>query len=171
MTSSRTLKKMEAAGRNLEQSVNTERSLKDARFWVKDIQEALATRRGSCLQGMGCQSSGGVQSTGTSWNGPGGNSRHQAGRNQTPEMGNSGPRGVGESPCLRSDSALKHFSELQAEIPGRLEALGKLGIDAAVRAFLLEVAGERATLGSMTPEVLESLQAKKAQSRFRVELI
>jgi hypothetical protein len=162
------LKKLEAAGRSLEKSVNAE-ALKDARFSVKDIQEALQRvealvskawvarvqaefspleRLGTVLAGIPDTKQAGIALQ----------------RWATRALGVSG------SGAPTADS-VKHFGAVQAELPGRLEALGKLGIDAAVRAFLLEVAGERATLASMTPEVLEWLQAKKAQSRFRIKLI
>jgi hypothetical protein len=162
------LKKLEAAGRNLERSVNTE-ALRDARFSVKDIQEALQRvealvskawvarvhaefspleRLGTVLAGIPDTKQAGIALQ----------------RWATRVVGVSGSG----APTAES---INHFAEAQAEVPGHLEALGKLGIDTAVRAFLLEVATEKATLASMTPGVLEWLQAKKAQSHFRIELI
>jgi hypothetical protein len=162
------LDKLEVAGRTLEKSVNTE-ALRDARFSVKDIQEALQRVEAAVSKAWVAR----VQAEFSPLERLG---TVLAGIPDTKQAGVALQRwakralGVAESgaPTLES---IKKFTEVQAEISGHLEALGKLGIDAGVRAFLLEVAGERATLATMTSEVLEWLQAKKAQSRFRIELI
>ncbi len=162
------LDKLEAAGRNLEQCVNTE-SLKDARFSVKDAQEAvqrieaLATRAWSArvqaefslLERLGAVLA---------------------------EIPDTKAAGValqkwarlalglsGTGPPTAETVAL--FARARAELPGRLESLSKLGIDDAVTSFLLEAASKRATLASVTPQVLDWLRAKNAHSRFRIELV
>lgn len=70
-----------------------------------------------------------------------------------------------------SPESLDKFSVAEAELPERLDRLGKLGIDASVREFLLEVAGKGATLKNLTPQVLAWLHDKHAGSRFQIELL
>lgn len=161
------LEKLEAAGRTLEQCVNTE-ALKDARFSVKDVQEALQRVEAlvsrawvarvqiefSPLQRLGIVLAG-IPDTKT------------AGI----ALQNWATRALGVSGSgLPTADAVKQFDDARAERAARLEALGKLGIDAAVSSFLLEVASKRATLASVTPEILEWLRAKNAHTRFRIEL-
>ena len=162
------LEKLEAAGKILEQCVNTD-ALKDARFSVTDVQEALQRlemlvsrawvarvkaelspleRLGTVLAGIPDTKAAGIAL------------QNWANR-ALAVSGSSAP----------TAQSVRQFAEAQAELPSRLKALGKIGIDTAIRAFLLAVAGGSATLASMTPEVLEWLRAKKAQSRFRIELI
>jgi hypothetical protein len=161
------LDKLEVAGHHLEQCVNTE-ALKEARFWVKDIREALervevvATKAWAArvraefgpLQRLGTVLAEipDTETAGTALK-----------RWATRALSVSGQG----TPTLES---VNDFKAAQAEVAERLEALGKLGIDAAVRAFLLEVAGEKATLANVTPGVLEWLRAKDAHARFRIEL-
>lgn len=70
-----------------------------------------------------------------------------------------------------SDESVRLFNIAKAELTQRFELLGQIGIDANVRNFLVAVAGKGATMANLTPEVLEWLNAKKAQSRFRIELL
>jgi hypothetical protein len=162
------LQKLETAGRNLQQCVNTE-ALKDARFSVKDVHEALGRVEALVSRAWVAK----VQAEFSPLERLG---TVLAGIPDTKSVGSALQNwatralGVAGSGVPTADSVTL-FAEAHGQIAGRLEALGRLGIDAAVIAFLLAVAGERATLASMTPEVLEWLHAKKAQSRFRIELI
>jgi hypothetical protein len=162
------LEKLEVAGRNLEQCASTE-ALKDARFSVKDVNESLQRVEALVSKAWTARVQaefGPLERLGTVLAGiPDTKTAGIALQNWATQALTSS-RSTG--PTAES---LKQFVEAQTELAGRLDALGKLGIDAAVRAFLLEVASERATLANMTPEVLAWLQIKKAQSRFRIELI
>lgn len=70
-----------------------------------------------------------------------------------------------------STESLEQLNAAKAELVERLDRLGKLGIDASVRNFLVDVAGNEATLKNLTPEVLAWLHARRAESRFRIELL
>ncbi len=162
------LEKLEVAGHHLEQCANTE-TLKDARFWVKDVREALERIEALVAKAWAARVQaefGPLQRLGTvlaeipDTKSAGAALQKWA----THAVGVSGHR----SPTVES---VKQFKDAQAELVDRLEALGKLGIDTAVRAFLLEVASDKATLASLTPGVLEWLRAKNAHARFRIELI
>jgi hypothetical protein len=162
------LEKLEGAGYTLEQCVNAD-ALKEARFAVKDVQEAFLRiealvskawvarvqaefgplqRLGAVLAGIPDTKTAGIEL--------------QKWATQALGVAGSGP------PTAES---VNQLAMAQAEQATRLEALGKLGIDAAVTSFLLEVANKRATLASLTPQVLEWLRAKNAQSRFHINLI
>jgi hypothetical protein len=161
------LEKLAAAGHSLERCVNSD-SLKDAHFSVKDAHDALqrlealvsrawVTRVQSefdPLQRLG-KVLAGIPDAKT------------AGQ----ELQHWATRALGAGSGAPTAEAVKQFQQAQAELAGRLETLGTLGIDAAVRMFLLEVAAGQATLASLTPQVLEWFHAKNAQSRFRVVLI
>jgi hypothetical protein len=160
--------KLETVGRNLEQCVNTD-ALKDARFWVKDIQEALQrVEVRLCRAWVARVQSkfGPLQRLGTVL----------AEIPDTKATGQDIQKWATHVLCLANcgvptADTVRQFNEAQAEIPARLEALGHLGVDATVRSFLLEVANKRATLASVPPSVLEWLRAKNAQARFRIGLI
>jgi hypothetical protein len=70
-----------------------------------------------------------------------------------------------------SAESIQRLNMARAALTQRFDSLGQLGIDANVRSFLVAVAGKGATVANLTPEVLEWLNAKKAQSRFRIELL
>lgn len=161
------LNKLEAAGRHLERCVNTE-ALKDARFSVKDVQEALERvealvsrawvarvhaefspleRLGTVLAGIPDTKSPGIA------------------------LQNWATRAIRVSASgMPTADSVKQFDDARSEQAARLDALGKIGIDAVISSFLLEVAGKRATLATVTPKILEWLRAKNAHSRFRIEL-
>jgi len=159
------LAKLESAGRTLEQSVDAD-PLRDARFSVRAAQdavqriEALVSRAWKALveaEFAPLQNLGAVLAGIPETKSVGSELRAWATRALTAV--NAG------TPTAESVGA---FAKAKADVPARVAALGKLGIDAAVTAFLLEVAGGGATLENVTPKVLEWLQAKKAQSRFHV---
>lgn len=54
------------------------------------------------------------------------------------------------------------------EVPAKLAALERLGIDESVRKFLAAVAQDKATLASIDAKVLSWLQEKNAAERFQV---
>lgn len=161
------IEKLEHAGYTLEQSASAE-ALKDARFSVREIQEALLRIEALIRRAWGAE----VQSE----FGP-------LQRLATVLAGIPDTRMVGielqdwaqdaqrvsehETPTAES---VNQFKRAQAELTDRIKVLGTLGIDTAVRAFLLEVASEKATLAGLTPEVLEWLRAKNAHARFRIQL-
>jgi hypothetical protein len=161
------LEKLGSAGHQLEQCASTE-ALKDARFSVRDAQEALQRIESlisrawsahvqaefSPLQRLGAVLAG-IPDT---------KSAGAALQKWATDAQSLSGRGA---PTLQS---VKNFIQAQAEVVDRLEVLRTLGIDTAVRVFLLEVAAENATLANLTPAVLEWLRAKNAHSRFRVEL-
>jgi hypothetical protein len=160
------LEKLEVAGHHLEQCASAE-TLKDARFWVKDVREALERVEALAAKAWAARVQaefGPLQRLGTVLA-------------EIPDTKTAGAAlqrwathalGVSKAPTAES---VEQFKAAQAELVDRIEALGKLGIDTAVRAFLLEVAGEKATLASLTPGILEWLRAKNAHARFRIELI
>jgi hypothetical protein len=161
------LMKLEVAGRNLEQCASTE-ALKDARFSVKDIQDALLRVEGQVFRAWVARVQaefGPLQRLASVL----------AGIPETKTVGVAlqkwaqGALSVSGHGTPTAES-VKQFEQAQAEVTDRLEALGSLGIDTAVRVFLLEVAAEKATLASLGPGVLEWLRAKNAQSRFRIQL-
>jgi hypothetical protein len=162
------LEKIEAAGHALEQCVNTD-ALKDARFSVKEIQEAVERIEAQASKAWHAR----VQAE----FGP--LQRLGAVLSEIPDTKVAGlelqkwaTRALGVAGSGAPTAAsVRQFDEIRAERAARLEALGKLGIDATVRSFLLEVANKRATLERVTPDVLEWLRAKNAHSRFRIELI
>lgn len=63
---------------------------------------------------------------------------------------------------------LEELKAAAAEVPARLAALERLGIDEGVRRFLAAVAQGAATLASIDGKVLAWLQEKKAAERFQV---
>jgi hypothetical protein len=161
------LEKLEVAGHNLEQCASSE-ALKDARFAVTDIQEALRRietlvfrawadrvhaefgpfqRLAAVLAGIPDTKAAGTE-------------LHKWATSALSVSGHGAP----------TSESVKQFEQAQAELSDRLEELGTLGIDTAVREFLLKVAGEKATLANLSPGVLEWLRAKNAHARFRVEL-
>jgi hypothetical protein len=160
--------RLEAAGHALEQCVNTD-ALKDARFSVKDIREALQRVEAQISKAWDARvhaEFGPLQRLG-------------AVLAEIPDTKATGLElqkwaahalGAAGGGAPTADS-VKQFDKARAEQAARLDALGKLGVDAAVSSFLLEVANKRATLARMTPEVLEWLRVKNAHSRFRIELI
>jgi hypothetical protein len=155
------------AGRTLEKSVDTE-SLKDARFSVKEVQQSLQRAEGmiakawfallstdfSPLQRLGEVLAEIVDTRAAG-------KELQACAARVLALGSSG------TPTAES---LKQFSAAKAELAQHLASLGKLGIDATVRNFLVDVAGKGVTLADVTPEVLTWLHAKGAGSRFRIKL-
>jgi hypothetical protein len=161
------LDKLEVAGHHLEQCVSTE-ALKEARFWVKDIREALERVEVVATKAWAARvhaEFGPLQRLGTVL----------AEIPDTETAGAALKKWAARALSVSGQStptveSVNDFKAAQAEVADRLEALGKLGIDAAVRTFLLEVAGEKATLASVTPGVLEWLRAKDAHARFRIEL-
>jgi hypothetical protein len=64
----------------------------------------------------------------------------------------------------------QQFSALTAERDSAREKLGRLGAGDDVVAFMLAVAGHSATLGHVTAEVREWLDAHNARNRFKVGL-
>jgi hypothetical protein len=164
----RDLDTLEAAGHNLEQCVNAE-SLKDARFSVKDIQEAIQRIEALAIRAWSARVQaefGLLERLGTVLS----------------EIPDTKTSGVALQKWARSALGMSAsgpptaevvglFARAQAELPSRLESLSKLGIDDAVTSFLLEAANKRATLASVTPQVLDWLRAKNAHLRFRIELI
>jgi len=161
------LDKLEIAGHHLEQCVSTE-ALKDARFWVKDIREALERVEVVAIKAWAARvhaEFGPLQRLGTvlaeipDTETAGAALRKWA----TGALSVSGQ----SAPTVES---VNGFKQAQSEVADRFEALGKLGIDTAVRSFLLEVAGKKATLANLTPGVLEWLRAKDAHARFHIEL-
>jgi hypothetical protein len=155
------------AGRSLEQSVDTE-ALKDTRFSVKEISEAVqrleahvgkAWRDHVRAEFASLQRLGGVL----------------AGIPDTKTTGLGlqtwATRIIATADgTAPSADSVRQVEDAVTERVKRLDNLQKLGIDAAVNAFLLEVANKQATLGSVTPPVLEWLRSKNAHTRFRIEL-
>jgi hypothetical protein len=160
------LDKLFTAGRSLEQSVDTD-ALKDTRFSVKEISEAVQRLEAhvgkawrdyvraefSSLQRLGGVLAGIPDTKATGLELQTWTTRVMAAAD-------------GSAPSANS---VKHVEDATAERAKRVEALRKMGIDAAVNSFLLEVANKQATLGSVTPQVLEWLRARNAHSRFRIE--
>jgi hypothetical protein len=161
------LEKVETAGRALQQSVNTE-ALRDARFSVKDAQEAVERIEALLLKGWNSLLSeefGPLQRMGQVL------SEIPDTRMIGIELQKWATRALEISRNgLPTTDSLKRFNAIKAERTTRLESLGQLGIDASVRSFLADVAYKRATLDSVNPEVLHWLRAKNARSRFRVDL-
>jgi hypothetical protein len=161
------LDQVEAAGSALEQCVNTE-ALRNARFAVKDLQEGIQR-----VEAQTCKA----------WDalvraefGP--LERLGAVLSEIPDTKRMGIELQKWAKCVLAIRAtgtptadsVRQFDEARAQRAARLETLGKLGIDAAVRLFLLDVANKNATLERITPDVLAWLRSKNAHSRFRIEL-
>jgi hypothetical protein len=162
------LEKIVAAGHALEQCVNTD-ALKDARFSIKEIQEAVERVETQTVKAWHARvhaEFGPFHRLGTVL------SEIPDTRTTGLELQKWATRALGMADSATPTAkSVQQFAEARAEQMDRLEALGKLGIDVSVRSFLLEVANKRATLERMTPDVLEWLRVKKAHSRFRIELI
>jgi hypothetical protein len=161
------LQKLETAGHALQQCVNTE-SLRDARFAVKEVQEGV--------QRVEVQTCKAWDALVRAEFGP--LERLGAVLSEIPDTKRAGFELQNWAKCVLglrgqgtpTEDTVRRFEEAQTERAVRLKGLGKLGIDAAVRSFLLEVANKNATLERITPQVLEWLRSKNAHSRFRVEL-
>jgi hypothetical protein len=165
---SRELETVARAGRALQKCVDAE-TLKDARFDVKEAEqsvqrvETLITKAWfaavqaefSPLQRLGAILAG-IPDTKAA----GGDLQTWAA--QVLMLSDSAPP---------SAESIQQLNMARAALAQRFDSLGQLGIDANVRNFLVAVAGKGATVANLTPEVLEWLNAKKAQSRFRIELL
>ncbi len=159
---------LEKAGRNLEQSVNTN-ALQDVRFLVKDLLEALQRLEVRICRAWVARvqsAFGSLQRLGAVL----------AEIPDTKAIGLDIKTWATRALCLANcgvptADTVRQFNKLQSELPNRLTALGNLGVDATVRDFLLEVANRNATLASVPPPVFEWLRNMNAQARFRVELI
>lgn len=161
------LEKLQVAGHHLEHSASTE-ALRDVRFLVRDIQQALQSIETWVSKAWTARVQaefGPLERL----------ARVLAGIPDTKAVGVAlqqwalGALGASQDAVPTSDS-IRQFERAQAELIDQLKTLGTLGIDIAVRAFLLEVAAEKATLASLTPAVLEWLRAKNAHARFRIRL-
>jgi hypothetical protein len=158
---------MTKAGRVLENSVDAE-SLRDARFSVKEAQQSL-------LRAEGIVAKAWMALLSTDF------SPLQRLGEVLAEIPDTRPAGrelqvwAESILALRSSGpptaeSLKQFREAKEELAEHLSTLGKAGIDASVRNFLVDVAGKGVTLADLTPGVLAWLHVKKAGSRFRIEL-
>jgi len=163
----RELATMTKAGRALEKCVDTE-NLREARFEVKGAQESLQrveTMVGRAWTARMHAEFGPLQ-------------RLAAVLAAIPDTGLAGAElRTWTAEVLQlvlsgppSAQSIQHFDAARTQLGQRFDALGHLGIDVNVRRFLVEVAGKDATLSNLTPEILEWLFAKNAQSRFRIEL-
>jgi hypothetical protein len=155
------------AGRAIEKCVEAE-SLRDARFSVKEAQQSLQRAEAivakawtavvsadfSSLQRLGEVLAGIVDTKAA------GRELHVWAERVLALRGSGPP----------TPESLKQFAAAKAELADHLAILGKLGIDASVADFLVNVAGKGATLENLTPGVLAWLHAKNAGSRFRIEL-
>jgi hypothetical protein len=156
------------AGRALERCVDTE-TLKDARFEVKGAQESLQRLEAMISKAWNATVQaefGALQRLGAVL----------AGIPDTKSAGAELQTWAGQVLTLADGSppsaqSLQLFDTAKEELGHRFEALGQLGIDTAVRSFLVAVAGRSATVANLTTEVLQWLIAKNAQSRFRIELL
>jgi hypothetical protein len=155
-------------GKVLETSVDAQ-ALKDARFSVKEVRQSVERAEGIVAKAWAAQIRadftplkrlGEVLAEITDTKASGIELRTWAG--QILDLCGNGPP---------PPESLAKFDVAKAELPRRLDRLGKLGIDANVRDFLLEVAGKGATLKNLTPQVLAWLHDKHAGSRFKIELL
>ncbi len=161
------LDKLSGAGGSLEHSVDTE-TLKDARFSVKEITEALQRLEGHVGKGwkeyvraefFSLERLGSVLAGIPDTRATGAELRAWA-KALIEAAGGRAP----------SEDSVRYVEKARAERAKRLDALRELGVDAAVSALLLEVANKQATLAAVTPQILEWLRAKNAHTRFRIEL-
>lgn len=155
-------------GRALEKCVDAT-ALKDARFSVKEARQALERAEGLVAKAWVArvraefgplQRLGAVLSEIVDTKAAGKELQTWAG--QVLALCGSGPP---------TPESLEQFTAAKADLAERLDTLGKLGIDASVRNFLLNVAGKGATLEHLTPEILAWLHIRQARTRFRIELL
>jgi hypothetical protein len=160
------LEKLIGAGHSLERCVNTD-ALMDARFSVKDICEAVQRLEAHISKAWSARVHAEFVPL----------QRLGVVLSEIPDTMSTGldlktwaARAIATAGGAPTADSVMQFEQAQTERATRLEALGKLGIDAAVSSFLLEVANKQATLARLTPKVLEWLRAKNAHARFRIEL-
>lgn len=163
----RDLEKLEAAGHGLQQCVNAE-ALKDVRFSVRDIEESVQRMEASVSKAWTVlvrTEFGPLDRLGKVLAGFADTKREGI------ELQKWAAEGLELAVGIPTAKTIEQFAETRGDVRRRLDALGKLGIDAAVSSFLLEIANNKATLAHVTPHVLDWLESMRARSRFRIELI